>query len=282
MNQRSRLQARQAGTASAVGRAAARAQRRRERAQARAAAVAHPLPGRATGDAAAGQQRGGRARRARTWRQARAGPCRVSVAERAGSALASVSGRDGQALLERRAVHAGLGHDRRDVGGGRDVEGGIRDRRCPRARAPRPPRLATSSAARSSIGISRAARDRVVDRRGGRDDVAGHAVRAREHRERVRADLVGGVAVVRDAVGAEHDGVDEPAREQLPGGDVGDQRVRDAVLGQLPGGQAGSLQQRARLVDPDVQARIALRAPRARRRAPSRSRPWRARRRCSA
>ncbi len=46
--------------------------------------------------------------------------------------------------------------------------------------------------------------------------------------------------------------VDLAARHQVPGGHVGEQRVRHARLGQLPGRQPGALQVRPRLVDPDV------------------------------
>ena len=42
------------------------------------------------------------------------------------------------------------------------------------------------------------------------------------------------------------------AGHQRPGGDVRDQRVRHAGLGELPGRQAGALEVRPRLVDPDV------------------------------
>ena len=70
--------------------------------------------------------------------------------------------------------------------------------------------------------------------------------------QRVRADLVGGVAVRGDPVRADEDDVDLAAGHQVPGGHVGDERVRHAGLGQLPGRQPGALQVRPRLVDPDV------------------------------
>ena len=74
----------------------------------------------------------------------------------------------------------------------------------------------------------------------------------REHRESVRADLVGGVAVRGDAVGAGDHAVDLTARHQRGSGRVDDHRMRDARLLELPRGQARTLEQRARLVDPDV------------------------------
>ena len=43
-----------------------------------------------------------------------------------------------------------------------------------------------------------------------------------------------------------------PRGHEVAGGDVRDERVRDAGLGQLPGRQPGALQVRPRLVDPDV------------------------------
>ena len=53
---------------------------------------------------------------------------------------------------------------------------------------------------------------REVDDDIGAHDVERHAVAGREHGQRVRADLVGGVAVGRDPVGPDEDGVDLAAR----------------------------------------------------------------------
>ena len=110
----------------------------------------------------------------------------------------------------------------------------------------------TSSALRSSIAIaepSAVARSTELRRRA---DVERDAVPRREHGQRVGADLVGGVAVGGDPVGADEDDVDLAEGHQVPGGHVGDERVRDAGLGQLPGRQPGALQVRPGLVDPDV------------------------------
>ena len=52
-----------------------------------------------------------------------------------------------------------------------------------------------------------------------------------------------------DPVGAGDDQVDLAARHQRRGGRVDDHRVRDPGLLELPGGEAGALEQRARLVD---------------------------------
>ena len=94
---------------------------------------------------------------------------------------------------------------------------------------------------------------REVDRAGRRADVERDAVPRREDGQRVRADLVGGVAVGRDPVRPDEDDVDLAAGHQVPGGHVGEQRVRHAGLGQLPGRQPGALEVRPRLVDPDVE-----------------------------
>ena len=70
-----------------------------------------------------------------------------------------------------------------------------------------------------------------------RGDVERNAVVAGEHRHRVGADLVGGVAVGRDAVRAGHDQVHLAALHHEAGHHVGDQPVRDAFLDELPRGE---------------------------------------------
>ena len=110
----------------------------------------------------------------------------------------------------------------------------------------------TSSAAALLDHDRRAVRRREVDRARRGADVERDPVPGGEHGQRVRADLVGGVAVGRDPVGTDEDDVDLAARHQVPGGHIGEQRVRDAGLGQLPGRQPGALEVGPRLVDPDV------------------------------
>ena len=78
------------------------------------------------------------------------------------------------------------------------------------------------------------------------------AVAGREDGQRVRPDLVRGVAVGGDPVRPDEDDVDLAAGHEVAGGDVRDERVRDAGLGQLPGGQPRALEVRPGLVDPDV------------------------------
>ena len=79
----------------------------------------------------------------------------------------------------------------------------------------------------------------------GAHDVERDAVARRQHGQRVGADLVGRVAVGRDPVRPDEDDVDLAAGHQVPGGHVGDQRVRDAGLGELPGRQPGALEDTA-------------------------------------
>ena len=100
--------------------------------------------------------------------------------------------------------------------------------------------------------------------------------------EPVGADLVRGVAVGRDPVGAGEDGVDLTGRHQRRRRRVGDHGVRDAGRLELPGRESRALQQRPRLVDPDVLEQARAPTRRAARRRRCRSRLSRARRRCNA
>ena len=79
-----------------------------------------------------------------------------------------------------------------------------------------------------------------------------------QHRQRVRTDLVRGIAVGGDAIGARHHEIDVPPRHHRGRDDVGDQPVRNAVAHALPGGQPRPLHDRARLVHPE-QRDLALR-----------------------
>ena len=76
---------------------------------------------------------------------------------------------------------------------------------------------------------------------------------SREDRERIRPDLVRGVAVGGDPIGADEDDVDLAAAHQVPGGDIRDQRVGYAGLSKLPGREPRALEVGPRLVDPDGQ-----------------------------
>ena len=98
----------------------------------------------------------------------------------------------------------------------------------------------------------------MVDRRARRDDVERDAVVASEDREGIRADLVGGVAVRGDPVGSRQDGVDLSRRHQRAGGGICDHGVRNSGRLELPGRQPGALEERSRLVDPDVREQALL------------------------
>ncbi len=143
-------------------------------------------------------------------------------------------------------------------------------------------RAVTSAGSRSSIGMSAPEAVGRVERRRRRDDDERQIVVGGEHRQRVGADLVRGVAVRGDAVGAGDDHVDLPARHERCRRAVRDHGVRDPERpraprrsGARPAGAASSRRPRhARPGRP--------RTPRARRRARSRSRRSRDHPRCSA
>ena len=113
---------------------------------------------------------------------------------------------------------------------------------------------------------------REVDSRKRAGHVERDSVTLRQHGQRVGPDLVRGVAVGRYPVGADDDQVDLAAAHQMTGGDIRDQRGRDAVLHQLPRRQPGPLQPRACLVRIDMHAlaRLDRRADHAERRAVTR------------
>ena len=97
-------------------------------------------------------------------------------------------------------------------------------------------------------GNGSAIRGGEVDRGERRRHVERDAVLAREHGDGVGADLVGDVAVGRNAVGADDDEVDEPLAHQRSGHVVGDDGRRNAVAHEFPRGEAGALEERPRLV----------------------------------
>ena len=105
----------------------------------------------------------------------------------------------------------------------------------------------TSSAPRSSISISAPVGVVGVESGLRRDDEERHVRVSRAEREAERADLVRGVAVRRDAVGAGDDDVGGAAREQRRSGGVDDEAVRRTEPLQLPRRQPRALEQRPRL-----------------------------------
>ena len=111
-------------------------------------------------------------------------------------------------------------------------------------------RSVTSAGSRSSIGIPAPVGRGEVDGGRRRDDVERDPVVAREHRQRIGADLVRRVPVRRDPVGAGDDAVDLPRRHPRRRGRVGDDREREAEAFELPGREPRALEERPRLVDP--------------------------------
>src|SRR4029077_1150039 len=144
-----------------------------------------------------------------------------------------------------------LGDDRRDQVGRRDVEGEVE----------RVGRVGGDAGAEdfgdldllAPLDQDGGAGGRgAVDRRERRGDVEGDLVVVGQDGDGVGADLVGGVAVGRDAVGADHDAVDEALGHQGAGAAVRHQVEGDAELLQLPGGEPRALQERPGLVHPDL------------------------------
>src|SRR5436309_2455076 len=159
--------------------------------------------------------------------------------------------RGGHAALVRRPEHAHLGDDRRDQLGRGDVEGEVEGLRVLRGDAGAED-LGDLQGLALLDGDGRAVRRGAVDRREGRRHVEGHLVAVGQHGHRVGADLVGGVAVGRDAVGAHHDAVHQPLRHEGAGAAVGHQPEGDAQALELPGGEAGALEEGTRLVHPNL------------------------------
>ncbi len=87
-----------------------------------------------------------------------------------------------------------------------------------------------------------------VNRRQRRGDVERDLVLAREHGHAVGANLVGRVAIGRNAIGADNDEVHLALPHQRARHVVGDDGGVDAVAHEFPCGEPGSLQKRPRLV----------------------------------
>ena len=80
----------------------------------------------------------------------------------------------------------------------------------------------------------------------------------REDGKGVRPDLVRGIAVGRHPVRADEDRIDFARSHQRTRGHIRDQRVRNAGLFKLPGGEPGSLEVGPGLVDPDVEGSLGV------------------------
>ena len=116
----------------------------------------------------------------------------------------------------------------------------------------------TSRGSRCSMGMSVAGGGGEVDGGPGGGDVEGDAVLAGEDGDGVGADLVGGVAVGGDAVRADDDGLDAALAHEVGGHVVAEDGGGDVVLHELPGGEAGALEEGAGLVGEDVDLVAAL------------------------
>ena len=152
---------------------------------------------------------------------------------------------------ERGSHDPDVGDVARDEGGGGDVERGVPRRRVGgrEAVAPRGPHL---------VGIALLDDD---GRTVGRVEVEGRvrsgdperdAMVPRQHGEAVGADLVGRIAVRRDAVAADDDGIHQAMGHRRAGGRVDDEPVRHPGLRQLPRGEPRALEQRTRLAREDL------------------------------
>src|SRR5271156_4215816 len=87
-----------------------------------------------------------------------------------------------------------------------------------------------------------AGREGVVDGGKGRGYVKRHAIFTRDYRDSVGADFVRGIAVTRNSVSADYYGSDAAGLQEMADHVIGDQGERDAVLVELPGGEARPLQ----------------------------------------
>ena len=72
--------------------------------------------------------------------------------------------------------------------------------------------------------------DRQVDGRGRRNDVEGNVVVLRQHCQLVRSNLVGGVAVRRDAVSTNSHSADLPLPHEHGNRAIADERGRDGLV----------------------------------------------------
>ena len=179
----------------------------------------------------------------------RSARCGLRVAQRARGARRSRS--------HRAVEHAAFGDQRGHEPGGRHVERRVVHVGTGRHH-PGPGHLGDLGAVPELDRDVGARCGRGIDGRRRRGDVERDVVRTREHRQRVRADLVRDVAVRGDPVGAHHHRVDRAGGEQRTGGGVDDDAERDAEPVELPRGEPCALQHRPRLVDPDGHGPAAL------------------------
>ena len=160
-------------------------------------------------------------------------------------------------VRKRRLGHAALGDDGGDVAGGGDVEGRVLHLHVlgGDAGGAHVRDLARRALLDGNLGAVGRLQINGGKRRG---HVEGDAVLLGQHGDGVGADLVGGIAVGGDAVGAHHHGADLALGHHGAGHVVGDHGGGDAVLLQLPGGEARALEEGAGLVGVDVELLAAL------------------------
>ena len=104
----------------------------------------------------------------------------------------------------------------------------------------------TSSSERSSIGIWSPEAEGKIERRNRRGHVKRDFIFFREHGDAVRSDFVRGVAIARDAVGADDDGCHAAGFQEVADHVVRDEGEGNVVLMQLPGSEPRALQIRPR------------------------------------
>ena len=163
----------------------------------------------------------------------------------------------GQAGSKGGPEHALLGDDAGDELGRGDIERRVADLRVGR-------RDADAAEREHLVRLALLDRDggavgrREIHGAGRGADVERDAVTGREDGQGVGPDLVRRIAVRRDPVRPDEDDVHLAAGHQVARGHVGDERVRDAGLGQLPGGQPRALEIGPGLVDPDVDGPVGV------------------------
>jgi len=153
--------------------------------------------------------------------------------------------------------YAALCDDRCDISGGSDVEGGIFDGDAVRGHL-------LSVGVGNLTGVALFDRDEVavrsvdVDGRPGGGDVKRDAMFFREDGDAIGPDLIGGVAVCRDAIGTDDDGLNATLRHEVGGHVVAENCSWDVVLHEFPGGEAGALEEGTGLIGEDVDLVTAL------------------------
>src|SRR5256885_3740788 len=153
-------------------------------------------------------------------------------------------------FLVGRSGDAALGDDGGDEPRGRDVEGGIEHRGalCGDTGSREMGHLIGGAFLDGDVPCVAGAEVDGADRR---RDEEGHRGRLRREGERIGSDLVRGVAVPGDAIGAHHHATDLPAGEERGCRHIGEEGHGDPVLQQFPGREARPLEPGSRLVRVD-------------------------------